>query len=30
MYDSNYRANHLRAASVGRDDALYAEMLDGI
>ena len=29
MYDSNYLANHLRAASVGRDDALYAEMLDG-
>jgi len=29
MYDSNYLANHLRATSVGRDDALYAEMLDG-
>jgi len=29
MYDTNYLANHLRAASVGRDDALYAEMLDG-
>lgn len=29
MYNSNYLAYHLRAASVGRDDALFAEMLDG-
>ena len=29
MYDTNYLANHLRAASIDRDDALYVQMLDG-
>ena len=29
MYDTNHLAHHLRSASVGRDKALYAEMLDG-
>jgi malonyl-CoA/methylmalonyl-CoA synthetase len=28
MYDTNHLAHHLRSASVGRDNALYAEMLD--
>ena len=29
MYDTNHLAHHLRSASVGRDSALCAEMLDG-
>lgn len=29
MYDCNYLASRLRAASVGREDALFAEMLNG-
>lgn len=29
MYDSNYLAKRLRAASVGHDDYLFAELLDG-
>jgi malonyl-CoA/methylmalonyl-CoA synthetase len=29
MYDNNYLANRLRAASVGHDDSLFAELLDG-
>ena len=29
MYDSNYLAHRLRAASCGRDDALFADMPDG-
>jgi len=29
MYDSNHLAQRLRAASVGRDDALFAELIDG-
>ncbi len=29
MYDTNYLANRLRASSVGHDDLLFAELLDG-
>ncbi|MFT5068731.1 MAG: malonyl-CoA/methylmalonyl-CoA synthetase, partial [Candidatus Paceibacteria bacterium] len=29
MYDTNHLGHHLRSASVGRDETLYAEMLDG-
>ena len=29
MYDTNHLAHHLRSASMGRDETLYAEMLDG-
>jgi malonyl-CoA/methylmalonyl-CoA synthetase len=29
MYDSNHLASRLRAASVGRDDAIFAELEDG-
>lgn len=29
MYDANHLASRLRAASLGRDDALFAEMPDG-
>ena len=28
MYDNNYLASRLRAATLGRDDAVFAEMLD--
>jgi malonyl-CoA/methylmalonyl-CoA synthetase len=29
MYEANHLAHHLRSASVGRDEAPYAKMLDG-